>query len=70
MVLAELEERGVGSNLGHRPSSGEEFQLAPIHPPPLVALSGPSTINVCVLKTQRIVWIMMVIEEGSTKAWP
>jgi hypothetical protein len=41
--LAELEERGVGSSLGHRPSSLEEFLLAPIHtPPPLVAFSGPS----------------------------
>jgi hypothetical protein len=26
------------------------------------------TINVCSLKT-RVVWIMMVIEEGSTRAW-
>jgi hypothetical protein len=28
------------------------------------------TINICPLKTQRVVWIMMVIEEGSTRAWP
>jgi hypothetical protein len=32
VVLAELEERHVGSDLGHRPSSIEEFQLAPIQP--------------------------------------
>jgi hypothetical protein len=28
------------------------------------------TTNICPLKTQRVVWIMMVIEEGSTRAWP
>jgi hypothetical protein len=39
--LAELEERGVGLILGYRPSSCEEFLLAPIHPP-LVTLTGPS----------------------------
>jgi hypothetical protein len=27
-------------------------------------------INVCSLKAQRVVWIMMVIEEGSTRTWP
>jgi hypothetical protein len=26
--------------------------------------------NVCSLKAQRVVWIMIVIEEGSTRAWP
>jgi hypothetical protein len=26
-------------------------------------------INVSSLKTQSVVWIMMVIEEGSTRAW-
>jgi hypothetical protein len=41
-VLAELEERGVGSILGYRPSFGKEFWLTPIHPP-LVAFSGPSS---------------------------
>jgi hypothetical protein len=40
-VLAELEEGGVGSISGYRPSSLKEFLLAPIHPP-LVAFSGPS----------------------------
>jgi hypothetical protein len=71
MVLAELEERGVGSNLDIGQVLVKNFNwLLFTPPPPLVALSGPSTINVCVLKTQRIVWIMMVIEEGSTKAWP
>jgi hypothetical protein len=34
VVLAELEERRVGSDLGHKPSSIEELSLAPIHPPP------------------------------------
>jgi hypothetical protein len=32
VVLTELEERHVGTDLGHRPSSGEKFYLAPIHP--------------------------------------
>jgi hypothetical protein len=27
-------------------------------------------INVSSLKTQSVVWIMTVIEEGSTRAWP
>jgi hypothetical protein len=27
-------------------------------------------INVSSLKTQRVVWIMTVIKEGSTRAWP
>jgi hypothetical protein len=27
-------------------------------------------INVSSLKTQIVVWIMIVIDEGSTKAWP
>jgi hypothetical protein len=40
-VLAELEEMCVGSILGYRPSSIEDFSLAPIHPP-LVSFSGPS----------------------------
>jgi hypothetical protein len=40
-VLAELVERDDGLILGYRPSSHEEFLLAPIHPP-LVAFSGPS----------------------------
>jgi hypothetical protein len=31
--------------LGHRPDSGDEFLLAPIHPPPLVAFSGPSILQ-------------------------
>jgi hypothetical protein len=26
-------------------------------------------INLCSLKTQKVVWIMMVIEEWSTRAW-
>jgi hypothetical protein len=34
MVLTKLEERHVGSILGHRPSSLWEFWLAPIQPPP------------------------------------
>jgi hypothetical protein len=41
VVLAELEERRVGSTLGHRSSSVEEFGLAPIHPP-LIIFSYPS----------------------------
>jgi hypothetical protein len=28
------------------------------------------TINVCSLKTQRVVWMMMGIEEWSTRIWP
>jgi hypothetical protein len=32
VVLVELEEMCVGSDLGYRPSSFEEFGLAPIHP--------------------------------------
>jgi hypothetical protein len=32
VVLIELEERHVESDLGHRPSYLEEFLLAPIHP--------------------------------------
>jgi hypothetical protein len=39
--LIGLEESGFGLNLGHRPDFGEEFLLAPIHPP-LIAFSGPS----------------------------
>jgi hypothetical protein len=27
-------------------------------------------INVSSLKTQSVVWIIMVIEEGSIRAWP
>jgi hypothetical protein len=34
MVLAELEERCIGSGLERRPSSFEEFCLSPINPPP------------------------------------
>jgi hypothetical protein len=59
VVFVELEERGIGSNLGYRPSSVEELLLALIHPhPPLVAFSVPSVslffsskgdINICVL---------------------
>jgi hypothetical protein len=43
MVLVELEERGIGFDLGYRPSSFEEFWLALIHPP-LVTFSGPSLV--------------------------
>jgi hypothetical protein len=41
VVLAELEERHVASNLRHRPSSVKEFNWLPFTPP-LVALFGPS----------------------------
>jgi hypothetical protein len=33
VILVELEERCVRSNLGYKPSSLEEFLLASIHPP-------------------------------------
>jgi hypothetical protein len=44
MALTELEEMRVESILGYRPSSLDDFLLAPIHPP-LIALYGPS-INI------------------------
>jgi hypothetical protein len=46
VVLVELEERRVGSDLGHRSSSLKDFSLPPIHPPPplLVTLSGSSQV--------------------------
>jgi hypothetical protein len=44
VVLVKLEEMCVSFDLGHSPSSSEEFLLGP-YSPPSGHLSGPSPIN-------------------------
>jgi hypothetical protein len=66
VVLAELEERGIGLILGYRPSSYEKFLLAPIRPP-LVAFSGPSD-DLCQSCVEDKVDILDVVEGGGEAA--
>jgi hypothetical protein len=59
--LAELEESGVGSVLGYRPSFLEEFWLALIHPPGCLLRSFSRTIRNCVcFSVYEIILLFMV----------